>query len=429
MFTVTPENVIFIVIAFEGPDVYSRAGGLGVRVAEYSQQLAELGFNVHTFFVGDPSLPGIEKQGNLTYYRWCQWISNYYPQGVYAGEEDKLRDFQKSLPPFVINNIIMPAIMHGKIPVIIGEEWHTAGTIINISNILYSRGLKPRCLLMWNANNTFSFWRINWAQLNFNATITTVSRYMKILMWKWGVNPMVIHNGIPKRLLTQPPKHLVGKIKNLTQKYLLISKIGRYDPAKRWIMAIEAVALLKRMGYHPLLLMRGGMEPHRQEVLATAWQKGLNVKELKLPRSSSEEILKQLDAVLHSDDNIDIIELNFFVPEELLRAIYQSSLGVLANSGHEPFGLVGLEVMASGGIAFTGATGEEYARDGYNAIVVETEDPAEIAVFLAHIYNNPEEGESLRKAGIETAKNFTWDKVLFSLFRKLEFIATLQGIE
>jgi hypothetical protein len=43
--------------------------------------------------------------------------------------------------------------------------------------------------------------------------------------------------------------------------------------------------------------------------------------------------------------------------------------GVLANSGREPFGLVGLETMAAGGTAFTGNTGEEYAQHMDNAVV------------------------------------------------------------
>jgi len=62
---------------------------------------------------------------------------------------------------------------------------------------------------------------------------------------------------------------------------------------------------------------------------------------------------------------------------------------VLANSGHEPFGLVGLEAMASGGLAMVGATGEEYARSYGNAIVVETDDPTEVASALRGLVERP----------------------------------------
>ena len=47
--------------------------------------------------------------------------------------------------------------------------------------------------------------------------------------------------------------------------------------------------------------------------------------------------------------------------EEISRALFRVADAMLQNSGREPFGLVGLEVMAAGGLVFTGATGEESA--------------------------------------------------------------------
>jgi len=47
----------------------------------------------------------------------------------------------------------------------------------------------------------------------------------------------------------------------------------------------------------------------------------------------------------------------------------RGSLVVLADSVHEPFGLVGLEAMAVRGLACTGGTGEDYAEPGRNALV------------------------------------------------------------
>ena len=57
---ITPENTVFVVASFEGRDSYSMAGGLGVRVANLSETLADMGFPVHFFFIGDPKLPGEE---------------------------------------------------------------------------------------------------------------------------------------------------------------------------------------------------------------------------------------------------------------------------------------------------------------------------------------------------------------------------------
>ena len=95
-----PGESVFAILSFEGPDRYSLAGGLGVRVTHLADTLARRGHETHLFYVGDPSSPGIEApDGSAVRHRWCQWISAHHPGGVYAGEEDKLRDFRESLPP------------------------------------------------------------------------------------------------------------------------------------------------------------------------------------------------------------------------------------------------------------------------------------------------------------------------------------------
>jgi hypothetical protein len=40
------EDTVFVILSFEGPDPYSLAGGLGVRVTGLSQTLADHGFTV-----------------------------------------------------------------------------------------------------------------------------------------------------------------------------------------------------------------------------------------------------------------------------------------------------------------------------------------------------------------------------------------------
>jgi glycogen synthase len=79
-----PQNAVML--SFEGPDPYSMVGGLGTRVSELSAALAETGVKTTLIFVGDPTRPSAEEPTeNLTYRRWCQWISAYYPGGVYDG--------------------------------------------------------------------------------------------------------------------------------------------------------------------------------------------------------------------------------------------------------------------------------------------------------------------------------------------------------
>jgi len=98
----TPDTVDFVLLSFEGPDQYSMAGGLGVRMKELGLELARQGYRTQLLFVGDPSLPARESPAeNLTLHRWSQWLSAHYPGGVYDGEEAKLIDWNENLPRFV----------------------------------------------------------------------------------------------------------------------------------------------------------------------------------------------------------------------------------------------------------------------------------------------------------------------------------------
>jgi hypothetical protein len=150
-------RTVFVILSFEGPDVYSQAGGLGVRVKGLSRALAQLGYQTYLYFCGDPDLPGEEDQeaGRLHYRRWCQWISATHRGGVYDGEEGKIRDWNSSLPASVIDNVIAPAVAVGSNVVVMGEEWHTSWSMQLISDLLYYRGLRDKVVMLWNANNTY----------------------------------------------------------------------------------------------------------------------------------------------------------------------------------------------------------------------------------------------------------------------------------
>ena len=152
--------------------------------------------------------------------------------------------------------------------------------------------------------------------------------------------------------------------------------------------------------------------------------RGLIRAEVEVDEPSFEGVMQTLDA--HPD--ADILELRFFLPETLLRSIYGAADAVFANSGHEPFGLVGLEVMASGGIAFTGCTGEDYAQSFHNAVVVDSKDAREMAVYVVHLMDNPDEKERIRINAQHTARCFTWNEVIKELHRKLEFVAQVGGV-
>lgn len=428
---ITPENTQFVLLCFEGPDVYSTAGGLGTRVTELSEALAIQGYKTQLVFIGDPYKPATELRvdGRLTLQRWSQWLSKYYPNGVYDGEEAKLSDFNESIPYYIYHEIMRPAVAEGKTVVIMGEDWHTAEVMCRISDLLHWYGVRQKALLLWNLNSLMSLYRINWGRLNYVTTLCTVSKYMKHKMWDLGVNPLVIPNGIPTRHLTPVEHNDVQHLRNIAQRgdpnRLFLFKIGRFDPDKRWLMAIEAVARLKESGHPVTLFVRGGIEPHGAEVLHRAYQLGLSIQDVVAKRPN----LQQCFEAIENAGTSDIYNLRFFLPEEFVRTTYAAADATLANSGHEPFGLVALEVMAARGLAVTGSTGEDYAISLENALVTETEDPDEIVGYLLYLQRHPEEQKRIRDAGVQTAKQFLWNQVIENLVSKLEFLARKQGIE
>src|SRR5262245_24851424 len=139
----TAEDAVFHLLCFEGPDAYSRAGGLASRIDGLAQTLADRGFETHLWFVGDPALPARESHGNLHLHRWCQWISHYHPSGVYEGEEGKHDDFAASLPPHLLEELRRD-LVRGRHAVILAEEWHTANAVLHLDWLLRRAGLRPR---------------------------------------------------------------------------------------------------------------------------------------------------------------------------------------------------------------------------------------------------------------------------------------------
>ncbi|HEY1456794.1 MAG TPA: glycosyltransferase [Candidatus Dormibacteraeota bacterium] len=419
-------RTVFVILSFEGPDAYSLAGGLGVRVRGLSRALAELGFQTHLYFCGGPDLPAAEEHvdGRLHLRRWSQWISAQHPDGVYDGEEGKIRDWNASLPRALVETVIVPAAAAGNNVVVMGEEWHTAWSMIGISDELRRRGLRDRAVMLWNANSTFGLHRIDWLGLTKAATLTTVSRYMKVRLWEHGQNPIVIPNGIPRSSIVDPDPAAVSQVRSSAAPNRLFFKLGRFDPDKRWLMAISAVARLKREGLGVKLLVRGGREAHGKEVFAHADLERLAVAHVTAPADAS-----GVAQMLREHGDADVIDFTTFVADDLVAVLYSACDAVLANSGHEPFGLVGLEVMAAGGLAVTGSTGEDYAEAYRNALVLETADPVELVTQLKLLRERPRLAGSIRRHGRTTARRYVWDKVIEQLLLRIEFAAAVQGVK
>jgi glycosyltransferase involved in cell wall biosynthesis len=400
--------VQFHVLSFEGPDGYARAGGIASRIDGLTKALAALGFETHLWFVGDPDQPGHEQHEALHLHRWCQWISRHHPGGVYEGEEGKRADFARSLPPFLMQDVLLPHLCTGGEAVILAEEWHTADAVLHLDWLLQRAGVRERTRVLWNANNTFGFDLIDWPQLDLASVITTVSRYMKHRMWDRGVDPIVIPNGLSPEAFRAPEVAAVRAFERRLEGRTVLAKVARFDPDKRWLGALEIVAALRAKGERPLLLARGGAEAHGHEVLAAARATGLRVVERSLREPGARELIAQLGGL----GDADVVNLRTPIDPETRRVLFQGADVVLANSSHEPFGLVGLETMAAGGVACTGCSGEDYAVPGRNALVLQTADPLEFVGLFRRLRSSPGEERAIRRAGRATARDYAWAEVI-----------------
>jgi glycosyltransferase involved in cell wall biosynthesis len=133
-------------------------------------------------------------------------------------------------------------------------------------------------------------------------------------------------------------------------------------------------------------------------------------------------------AALSETDGASVVNLGRFLPDAVIAEINAAVTAVLANSGHEPFGLVGLEAMAAGGVAMVGSTGEEYARPYGNAVVIETDDPAEVASALRGLVEQPALTKRLRQAARRDAADFAWPLVIDGLLERLRFMCLHQRV-
>ena len=404
---------IFTIVSFEGIDPYSQVGGLGVRVAGLSRTLADLDFETHLVFIGDPSLPGEERTlgSRLILHRWAQWISASCPGGVYEREDAKVADLTRSLPRYLLNNVVRPAIVAGNIPVVLLEEWQTAECTCALADLLAAEGLLDRTVIFWTANNSYGFDRIDWPRLASCANVATISRYMRSIIRSKGVDAQVIPNGIPAELLEAvsrraSPVRAIGRDPSVN----LFFKMARWEREKGWTQALDAVARTRAHdATHeraPVLIARsGGPSQGGGGLEHAAAARGLRVGSFE----SEGAFMNGLADVVRA--GADVVNLRFGVSPSLARTLYVASDGVLANSVSEPFGLVGLEAMAAGGVAFTGGTGEDYAVAGRNAVVLETLDPDEIVARWDELSASPELSARLRRAAKRSAHEYEWSAV------------------
>lgn len=427
------EPIHVIHLSFEGPDPYSCAGGLAARVTSLDETLAAFGHRVDLYFVGDPRRAPTERRNGVALHRWCQAISSESPDGsVYDDEERKIADLCVSMPEHLMR-VIVHDLRRGIRPVVLAEDWHMAWPLICLHDKLTTRGLRDRVSLAWTANNRSGFDRIDFARLSSAATILTISKAMKALMQQFGVNPRVVPNGLGEAWMTPDASDLgtgqpgpaPGRLTEMLAGRLLVAKVGRWDPDKRWAMAIEAIAALADQARPAVLLARGWNGSAADTAHAAELRK--RAAELRLawvtiddgPLDDAGEIDLAGALAAHPLPHSAVVEIAFPVRGAQLRGLYREADVVLANSGFEPFGLVGLEAMSAGAVVIAGSTGEDYIRPFRNGFALDTDDAAEIVDFLDWLNTDPRRRGAMRQAALATSREYRWvdiaERLMFAL--------------
>jgi glycosyltransferase involved in cell wall biosynthesis len=427
---ISPENTIFVVLCFEGPDDYSMAGGLGDRINHLTNSLADIGFVVHHMFIGDPWMDGVElrKDGRLILHRWCQWISEIHRGGVYDGERWKFDDFTKSAPPFVVQDLVHPAVSAGKQVVILGEEWQTANAICCIHDLLHMYRLRDKVKMFWNANEIYGFEQVDWRYLSRATTITVVREHMKQILLNIGINPAVIPNGIPEALLEEGDQDSVSQIRKMAGTDVVFSKVSRWRQDRGWKAAVDAIYKLNKVGESASLLACVGTEADRKRIAHQLVSYGIGIKGINLDmnyKKSSPVAALEDEWAPYSEDlsmggkKANVFNFAFPVPLPFLSELYRASDVVLANSDHDPFAL-DMEAMAAEAIVFVGRKAQGHIKHMYNAVVLDKYTADEILFYTSYLRMHPEKREMIRVAARETAKQHTWKEVVKKLLQSLE---------
>ncbi len=99
-----------------------------------------------------------------------------------------------------------------------------------------------------------------------------------------------------------------------------------------------------------------------------------------------------------------------FQDDEALRRLYNQAAAFLFPSLYEGFGIPILEAMACGCPVITGNTSSMPEVAGQAALLVNPEKHDELSNAMERIVSEPKLWASLRKAGLEQVKKFSWEK-------------------
>ena len=244
----------------------------------------------------------------------------------------------------------------------------------------------------------------------------------------WLYRRLVVPRILPhcKRIITVSDferNNIVSKLNIPNERMAMI-----YNGYNSWFKPIEGdeTVYKKYMKDKGFLFFLGNTDPKKNtERTLIAFARYLEKSEIKRPLLMADIDQHYLDDII-TRNNIDHIRAYLHLPGYIknsdLPYIYNGAFAFLYTSLRESFGIPLLEAMACGTPVVTSNTSSMPEIGGKDAILINPENPDEIATALLRLENDPAFYESQRKIGLERSQLFSWEntaKQLLSLYEEV----------
>jgi len=241
-----------------------------------------------------------------------------------------------------------------------------------------------------------------WAAAKRSDRILTVSESSKRdILHYFNVPPEkidVVYNALDERFGAEPRPEEIARVRERFQLdggFVLYA--GNIKPHKNLVRLIDAFEGLRRDGFEDLKLLIIGDEISRWPALRRAVHK----------------------YKLHKH-----VRFLGFLPDETLAVLYRLAAVFVFPSLYEGFGLPPLEAMASGTPVVTSNVSSLPEVAGDAAVLVDPYDAVAIKEGIKSVLTNPELAESLRRKGLQRAREFSWER---SVARTREIYRQVSG--
>ena len=214
------------------------------------------------------------------------------------------------------------------------------------------------------------------------STCRDIQHYLGISPKRIKIIPYGIDTRYFKRFSTQEIKTVKNKY-SIPDKYILY--VGAFDNRKNITGMLKSYALLPNSIKRNFSFVIVGSQKQYEEFRRLLFL----VDKLKIK---------------------DFVRFTGYVPQEELPKIYQGAELLLWTSFYEGFGIPPLEAMASGIPVITSNTSSLPEVVGSAGILVNPYDIKELSIAIQEVIENRKLTEKLKKAGVERAKCFSWEK-------------------